>query len=59
MSCDEGQAKESLMSKGKGSGHQIGRDASTGQFIPVSAAVRRPSTTVVETIRPPQKPKGK
>lgn len=29
---------------------KIGRDASTGRFIPVRVAVRRPSTTV-ETIR--------
>lgn len=30
---------------------KIGRDARTGQFIPVKVAIRRPSTTVVETIR--------
>lgn len=29
---------------------QIGRDASTGQFIPVKDAIRRPTTTVVERI---------
>lgn len=28
-----------------------GRDAKTGQFIPVSEAKRRPNTTVVETIK--------
>ena len=28
---------------------QIGRDARTGRFIPVSTARRHPSTTVVET----------
>lgn len=41
--------------------HKIGRDAGTGQFIPVSEAVRRPSTTVVETIRhsPPKPPSKK
>jgi len=33
--------------------NKIGRDARTGQFIPVSEAIRRPSTTVVETRRPP------
>lgn len=37
---------------------KIGRDARTGQYIPVSEARRRPSTTVVET-RPRPKPKGK
>lgn len=30
---------------------KIGRDAKTGQFIPVSKAKRRPATTVVETIK--------
>lgn len=30
---------------------KIGRDAKNGQFIPVKVAVRRPSTTTVETIR--------
>lgn len=32
---------------------KIGRDAKTGEFIPVKEAVRRPSTTVVETIKRP------
>lgn len=45
--------KESLMA------NQRGRDARTGQFIPVPEAIRRPSTTVVETIRTPSKPKAK
>ncbi len=30
---------------------KIGRDAKTGQFVPVKEAERRPSTTVVETIK--------
>ena len=30
---------------------KIGRDARTGQFIPVKTAVARPTTTVVETIK--------
>jgi len=30
---------------------KIGRDARTGKFIPVKEAIRRPSTTVVETIK--------
>jgi len=34
---------------------QIGRDARNGRFIPVSEARRRPSTTVVETIKKPRK----
>lgn len=42
---------------------QIGRDAKTGRIIPVSETVRRPSTTVVETVKTPPKkptpPKGK
>ena len=47
------------MADKKGSGtHQSGRDAKTGHFIPVSEARRRPSTTVVETIKNPPK-KGK
>lgn len=45
------------MSKSNKGGHQIGRDAKTGQFIPVAVAKRRPATTVVETIKP--KSKGK
>lgn len=36
---------------------KVGRDAKSGQFIPVREAQRRPSTTTVETIKP--KPKGK
>jgi len=41
---------------------KIGRDARTGEFIPVKEALRRPSTTVIETIKrspPPQKSKKK
>jgi hypothetical protein len=38
---------------------KIGRDAKTGEFIPIREAVRRPSTTVVETIRYPTTPKRK
>jgi hypothetical protein len=30
---------------------KIGRDAGTGQFIPVKEAQRRPKTTTVETIK--------
>jgi hypothetical protein len=30
---------------------QIGRDARNGQFIPVKEAIRRPSTTIVQTIK--------
>lgn len=39
--------------------NKIGRDAKTGQFITVEEARRRPTTTVVETIRPTNKPKAK
>jgi len=28
-----------------------GRDAKTGEFIPIKEAKRRPSTTVIETIK--------
>ena len=37
---------------------KIGRDAKTGEFIPVKEAKRRPTTTTVETIKTPPK-KGK
>lgn len=50
------------MAKGKSgshSGFKVGRDAKSGQFVPVREAQRRPSTTVIETIKPPCKPKGK
>ena len=30
---------------------KIGRDAKTGQFIPVKVAERRKATTIVETIK--------
>lgn len=41
------------MAKGtsKSGGTKIGRDAKTGEFIPVKEAQKRPSTTVVETIK--------
>lgn len=35
----------------KVSSHKVGRDAGTGQFIPLKEAERRPKTTVIETIR--------
>ena len=35
----------------KTSSQKIGRNASTGRFIPVKQAQRSPNTTVVETIR--------
>lgn len=35
----------------RGSVIKIGRDAKTGQFIPVKEAERRKSTAVVETIK--------
>lgn len=34
---------------------KIGRDAETGQFIPVKEAENRPRTTVVETIKIPKR----
>ena len=36
---------------------KIGRDAKSGQFIPVREAQRRPTTTKVETMK--RKPQGK
>jgi hypothetical protein len=39
----------------KGNTRKIGRDASTGQFITVKQALRRPKTTIVETIKVPKK----
>jgi hypothetical protein len=36
---------------------KIGRDAKTGEFIPVKEAQRRPNTTTVETIKTPPKKK--
>lgn len=30
---------------------KIGRDASTGKFIPVQTAIRRPTTAIVQTIK--------
>jgi hypothetical protein len=34
---------------------KIGRDAKTGEFIPVKEAKRRPNTAVIETIKTPKK----
>jgi hypothetical protein len=34
---------------------KIGRDARTGEFIPVKVAERRSATAVVETIKTPKK----
>lgn len=46
---------KSMAQKGKGGdssgGSKRGRDAGTGQFIPVKEAEKRPKTTVVETIK--------
>ena len=33
---------------------KIGRDARTGQYIPVQDAIRRTSTTVIETVKKPK-----
>lgn len=38
------------MVKKKGT-YKVGRDAKTGKFITVAEARRRPSTTVVETMK--------
>ncbi len=39
------------MADKKSSGQKIGCDASSGKFIPVKEAERRPKTTVIETIK--------
>ncbi|MGB3214181.1 MAG: hypothetical protein WBC26_05390 [Alphaproteobacteria bacterium] len=36
-----------------------GRDAGTGQFIPVKEAVRRKATAIVEAVKKSPKGKGK
>ncbi len=46
------------MNTKKGSSHKIGRDARTGEFITVKEAERRPSTTVVETMKHPSPQPG-
>jgi hypothetical protein len=57
VNISEGVARKKTFNSGvntmtaKQPSHQIGRDARTGQFIPVREAERRPSTTVVETIK--------
>jgi hypothetical protein len=33
--------------------HVVGRDAKTGEFIPVEEAKRRPTTTVIERVPNP------
>lgn len=38
---------------------QVGRDAGTGEFIPVKEAQRRKKTAIVETIKRPRKPKDR
>jgi hypothetical protein len=38
----------------KADAFKIGRDARTGQYIPVQDAIRRPSTTVIETVKKPK-----
>ncbi len=45
------------MGNSKKNTRKIGRDARTGEFIPLKEAKRRPSTTVVETIKRPKKKK--
>lgn len=53
--------KEKIMASNKSGSHKIGRDAGSGQFIPVKEAQRHPKTTVVETIKnpTPRSPGGK
>jgi hypothetical protein len=41
----------------KAPANRTGRDAKTGEYIPVKEAERRPSTRVIETIKPAPKTK--
>ncbi|ADT87075.1 hypothetical protein [Vibrio furnissii] len=43
----------------KGNTRKVGRDAGTGQFIPVEEAKKWPKTTVIETVKNPPKKKPK
>ncbi|MEO9900487.1 hypothetical protein [Nisaea sp.] len=45
------------MAKGKTVTFKVGRDAKSGEFIPVKEAQKRKATTVVETIKRPTAPK--
>ncbi len=45
--------KGSKETKGQPRYTAIGRDAKTGQFLPVKEALRRPSTTTVERVPKP------
>lgn len=38
---------------------KVGRDAGSGQFIPIKEAEKRPKTTVIETVPMPGKKKKK
>jgi len=43
------------MASKKNDTYKIGRDAKSGEFIPLKEAERRPKTTVVETIKKSKK----
>lgn len=45
--------------KGKKGTVKIGRDAKTGEFIPVKTAKKRKATATVETIKKGKRGKGK
>jgi hypothetical protein len=51
--------KVSDSGKGKVTEKKIGRDASSGKFIPVKEAQQKPKTTVIETIKTKQLPPKK
>lgn len=46
-----GSSAQLAMEESMSSKQKIGRDARNGRFIPVEVAIRRPSTTTVETIK--------
>lgn len=51
MSTKKGGSSNS----GNNGGNQRGRDAGSGQFVPIREALRRPATTVIETMPKPRK----
>jgi hypothetical protein len=59
--CRPGERRKEILMRQNTSRHhpgqKIGRDAKSGQFIPVREAQRRPSTTTVETLK--RKTQGK
>ncbi|MEI6154594.1 MAG: hypothetical protein WCQ90_10960 [Deltaproteobacteria bacterium] len=53
----EGTGRTSKAVSSKAVPSKIGRDASTGKFVPANAAKRDPKHTIVETVKNPPKKK--